>query len=273
MSAAPLPRRAATPLRDRFGPVALVTGASDGIGRAFAAALAAEGFDLILAARRRPALAALAEDLAARHGVSVEVVAADLGTEAGLAELLAATEGRDIGLLVAAAGFGTSGRFVEAELATELDMLAVNVRAPLVLAHALGRRFVARGGGGIVLFGSILGFQGVAGSANYAATKAYAQTLAEGLGPELAPFGVRVVAAAPGPIRSGFAARAGMVMGLAGAPEAVARDALGLLARGRGGTVRPGLVSKALGWSLATLPRGLRSAVLGRIMAGMTAPQ
>jgi hypothetical protein len=261
------PRRSSK-LRDRFGPVALVTGASDGIGRALAEALAAEGFGLILVARRADALAGVAAGLAARHGVMAEVVAADLGTEAGVAAAIAAADGRDVGLLVAAAGFGAAGPLVDAELAPELDMLRVNCAAVLALAHCFGGRFARRGRGGIVLMSSLLAFQGVPGAANYAATKAYVQSLAEGLRVELGPRGVAVIAAAPGPVRSGFAARAGMRMGLAGTPEAVARETLAAL--GRRTTVRPGWLSKALEASLALLPRAGRTRVLARVMAGMT---
>jgi hypothetical protein len=253
----------------RYGPVAVVTGASDGIGRAMAQALAAQGFDLILAARREAVLASLAADLSARHGVAAEPVAVDLAAADGPAALLAATAQREVGLLVAAAGFGGSGPLVGARLEDELEMLQVNCAAVLALSHGFGTRFAARGRGGIVLLSSLLAFQGVPGAANYAATKAYVQTLAEGLRAELRPRGVAVVAAAPGPIRSGFAARAGMTMGLAGSPEVVARETLAAL--GRRTTVRPGWLSKGLEASLALLPRAGRARILGRVMAGMTA--
>ena len=264
----PKPLHAGSNLRARFGPVALVTGASDGIGRAFAAALAAQGFDLVLCARRADRLAAMAAELKSRHGVEVVIVAADLGTDAGLAALTTATRERDIGLLVAAAGYGTSGPLTEASVEAELDMLAVNCRAVLALTHCFAGRFVARGRGGIVLMSSLLAFQGVPRAANYAATKAYVQTLAEGLRRELRPGGIEVLSVAPGPIRSGFAARAGMTMGLAQTPEVVAAGALAAL--GRRGLVRPGWLAKALEASLALVPRQGRVRILGRIMAGMT---
>ena len=117
-------------------------------------------------------------------------------------------------------------------------MLDVNCRAMLVMAHHYGKRFVDRGRGGMVLMSSLLAFQGVPKAAHYAATKAYVQSLAEGLRLELGPHGVDVVASAPGPVRSGFAERADMVMGTAVTPETVARGTLAAL--GSAGTVRPG---------------------------------
>ena len=252
----------------QYGPWALVTGASDGIGAAFAAELAARGLNLILVARRGERLEALAGRLRAAHRVEARAVAADLGTAAGLAAVLAALEGREVGLYIAAAGFGTAGPFVGNSAGQELNMIDVNCRALCALAHPLARTMQARGRGGMVLMSSIVAFQGVANSANYAATKAYVQTLAEGLAAELRPHGVDVLASAPGPVATGFAARADMQMGNAARPEDVARATLAAL--GRRGTVRPGALARVLGHGLGLLPRGLRSRILGRIMSGMT---
>lgn len=258
-------------LRQRFGPVALVTGASEGIGRAFAERLAEARFDLILVARREPLLVALARDLEQRHGVVCTVVAADLATDAGIDAVAAAGEGFEVGLLVAAAGFGTSGPFVAAQLDEELAMIDVNCRAVVALCHRLGTRMVERRRGGIVLMSSLLAFQGVPRAGNYAATKAFVQTLAEGLHRELAPSGVAVIASAPGPIRSGFGARANLRMGLAQTPEDVVPATLRAL--GRRPTVRPGWLSKGLEASLALLPRTVRTRILALVMDGMTRHQ
>ncbi|HTY28315.1 MAG TPA: SDR family NAD(P)-dependent oxidoreductase, partial [Mycobacterium sp.] len=160
---------------DRYGPWALVTGASDGIGRATALRLAAEGLDVALAARREPELRRLAAEIEAAHGVQTRVVALDLAQPDGAGALTDAVAGLDIGLAVLAAGFGSTGPFAEAPLDEELAMIAVNITAVVRLCHTLARRMSTRGRGGIVLFGSILGWQGVAGQTNYAATKAYVQ--------------------------------------------------------------------------------------------------
>ena len=273
IAAATRPRetRAQRRCRERYGPWAVVTGASDGIGREFACRLAAAGLCLVLVARRGEVLESLARALRAEHAVEVRVVVADLATTAGVDAVLEASAHLDLGLLVAAAGFGTSGAFLDGDLATELEMIDVNCRSVATLTHHLGNRFAAQRRGGIVLLSSLVAFQGVPRAANYAATKAYIQSLSEGLRVELAPFGVDVVASAPGPIRSGFGARAAMTMGLAQTPAAVAQATLDAL--GKRGTVRPGWLSKFLELSLAFLPRWGRVRMMGVVMGGMTKRQ
>lgn len=255
-------------LRATYGPCAVVTGASDGIGRAFARQLAAEGLSLALVARGRDGLERLADELRNRHGSEVMVIPLDLGAADAPARLLSATRDHDVGLLVAAAGFGSAGPFINRELSEELGMIDVNCRAVVALAHGFAQRLATRKRGGIVLMGSLVGWQGAPYAATYAATKAFIQSLAEGLRGELRPLGVDVVSCAPGPVRSGFGARAGMTMGAADPPEVVARAALAAL--GRRGTVVPGAIGKMLSASLAPLPRPVRVAIMGRIMRGMS---
>lgn len=233
--------------------------------------LAELGCAVVLVARRRPRLEELATELAERHGIETRVVAADLATGDGVERVLEATRPLDVGLLAACAGFGTSGPLVDGDLADELAMVDVNCRAVAALSHDFARRLVARGRGGLVLMSSIVAFQGVPRAANYAATKAYVQSLAEGLRVELAPRGVDVVASAPGPTRSGFADRADMRMDRAVDAATVARETLTAL--GRRTTVRPGLLSKLLGYALAMLPRWGRVRVLTAVMGGMTRHQ
>jgi hypothetical protein len=242
----------------------VVTGATSGIGRAIAAELAGAGLSLVLVARDTASLAAVADEL----GSEVVAVTADLSTAEGVAALVGATADLDVGLLVSAAGFGTSGALVDGDPATELAMLDLNCRATYLLGREFGTRLARRGRGGIVLFGSIVGYQGAPGAAHYAATKAYVQTLGEGLRHELAPAGVDVLVSSPGPVHTGFAARAGMTMTRALRPRDVAVATLAAL--GRRTTVTPGALSKLLRWSLATLPRSARTRVMGRVVAGMT---
>jgi short-subunit dehydrogenase len=251
----------------RYGPWAVVTGASDGIGRAFALELAEKKLSLVLVARREDRLHTIAGELAAAGAPETRVLPLDLADASSLPVLDQASQSLDIGLLIAAAGFGTSGAFLQSPLASELDMIDVNCRAVAALSHTFGQRFATRGRGGLVLMSSLLAFQGVAGAANYAATKAFVQTLAEGLKIECRPRGVDVLAVAPGPVRTGFEARAGMRMSFGEHPRTIARGTLAAL--GRASTVRPGWISKGLETSLAALPRRGRAAIMSQVMSGM----
>lgn len=259
-----------------LGPWALITGASDGIGKATAMELAGEGFNVVLVARRKALLEELACEISSAHGVGVQTISADLGQPNGVSEFLAdlgntGVHLNEIGVAVLAAGYGTTGALHDVNIKTERDMLRVNCDAVLQLCHVFAGSMKARGAGHLVLFGSIVGFQGNAMTANYAATKAYVQTLAEGLAVEMASHGVTVQAVAPGPIATGFAARAGMTMGQAGTPDTVARAILKGL--GQSGTIRPGFLSKVLGYNLAMTPRPLRVRIMSKIMSGMATPR
>jgi uncharacterized protein len=258
-------------LHDRYGPWAVVAGASDGIGRAFAEELARSGLNVLLAARRLDRLQELAERLATDTGVEARAVGVDLRRQEGVERLLQASRDLDVGLLVESAGFGTSGPFVRSDLREELDMIDVNCRALAALSHAFGGRFAAQGRGGLVLLSSLMAFQGVPRAATYAATKAFVQTFAEGLQVELAPHGVDVLAVAPGPVETGFAARANLVMSMAERPEKIARGSLAAL--GRRPIVRPGRIAKLLELALSPLPRRARVGVMGKVVNDMTKHQ
>ncbi len=258
-------------LLETYGPAALVTGASDGIGKAFAVELARAGFNLVLVARRADRLEALADELAAKHSVTVVVMAMNL-TEKDASRRLAEAAGKhDVGLFLACAGFGTSGPFLDIDLDRELGMIDLNCRSITEQTQMIGQHLVRRGRGGIILMSSLLAFQGVAQASAYAATKAFVQVLAEGLRIEFKPHGVTVLACAPGPVSSGFAARAGMQMGAAVPASRIPRPALRALSRRI--IARPGLFTKLLSYSLAPLPRGLRSSILTGAMIKMTRHQ
>jgi uncharacterized protein len=257
-------------LKTQYGSWAVVTGASSGIGREIALSLAASGLNLVLVARRQVVLEQMAKDLSDRYGIEVRSVVQDLAVERSLETLVAQTQDLEVGLLVVAAGFGTSGAFLNSQLEQEVEMLNVNCRSLLGLTWHFSQRFAKQRRGGIVLMSSIVGFQGTPFAANYAATKAYVQTLAEALYVELAPLGVDVIAAAPGPTNSGFADRAGMKMGKTLSAAAVAQGTLQAL--GRKSTVLPGFLSKLLTYSLVPLPRWARVQIMGSVMKSMTKP-
>ncbi|MEM9283102.1 MAG: SDR family NAD(P)-dependent oxidoreductase [Verrucomicrobiota bacterium] len=251
----------------KYGPWAVVTGASSGIGRECARLLGEQGFYLFLVSRNERELDALAKELTEEHSIKVEVLPLDLMHHEANEELLNRTSDFEVGLLVAASGFGTSGPFIQSKLEREKEMLLVNCAAVLEQCYHFGKRFRERGSGGLILFGSIVGFQGTPFASNYAATKAYIQSLAEGLRSEWKSNGVDVLSCAPGPTKTGFAAVADMEMNGAMSPRIVAGETLSAL--GRGTTVLPGFKTKFLTYSLAMLPRWLRVLVMKAVMSGM----
>jgi uncharacterized protein len=253
---------------ERYGPRALVVGASDGIGEAFAVELAARGLDLVLVARRRPQLESLAQRLRTAHGVDVSVVVADIGTAAGLDATIGAAD--RVGLLVANAALGPIKPFADLTPSEVDAVLDVNCRAAARLTHAIGATMVARGRGGVILLSSMAGGQGSALVAHYAATKAYLRVLAEGLWAEWRPHGVDVLACCPGLVRTPTFVRSNLVrlgrlVPAPMAPERVAREALRAL--GRGPTVIPGWRNR---WSASAVARLLPRSTAVRLVSRQT---
>ncbi|MGO9934904.1 MAG: SDR family NAD(P)-dependent oxidoreductase [Steroidobacteraceae bacterium] len=183
---------------DLYGPVALVTGASSGIGKSFAELLAAKGLDLVVVARRSQRLDELAARLQAAHGVRVTVHQTDLAQATAARALVDATSSLDIGLLISNAGFGLKGRFDDGNPKAMADMLMVNCHAPMLLARGFVPRLRARRKGGIIFTSSVEGLIGVPFSAAYAATKGFLNSLGEGLWGELTPEGIDVLTLCPG---------------------------------------------------------------------------
>ncbi len=254
-------------LVDRYGSWALVAGASEGLGAAFADVLAGAGFSLVLIARRAAPLEALAATLRARHGVEVEVRAFDLGMPELERELRAVGEAHPIGVVVWNAALSLMAPFLATPLADHLRMIDVNARGPVTAARVLGEAMAARGRGAIVLLSSLTAFWGSAYLATYGATKAFNLALGEALAQELGASGVDVVVSCAGATRTpGFDK---LVAGRKGpramTPEAVAARTIAALHRR--GAIVPGGFNKLAQFVMARLfPR--RLAV--RIMAGQT---
>jgi short-subunit dehydrogenase len=188
-------------------PIALITGASAGIGLEFAKRLAERGYDVILSARRRDRLDDLAARLRAEHGgIRVEVIVADLQDADAPAAIVAETArlGMDVDLLVNNAGFGTHGHFETLPPERERDEIAVNVAAPVALTHAFLPAMLERGRGGVINVASTAAFQPVPYMAVYAATKAFVRSFSEALHEEVHARGVRVIALCPGPTATEF---------------------------------------------------------------------
>jgi len=218
---------------ERYGPWALIAGASEGIGAAFAKQLAARGVNLVLVARRREGLAAIEREIAGLAPVQVRCLALDLAREDAALALEQATGELDVGLVVYNAALAPTGGFLDLALAEQLAAIDVNVRGPLALAHRFARRLAARGRGGLVLLSSLTAFQGSPWVATYGATKSFLLSFAEALWVELAPRGVDVLAVCAGATRTpNYLRRAqGKAPGEL-PPERVAREALASLAHG-----------------------------------------
>jgi short-subunit dehydrogenase len=251
----------------RYGPWALVTGASSGIGREFARQLAARGLNVVLVARREDRLRALAAELEGR-GVQARVAAIDLCYDGFLEQVQAATDGLEIGLLVNNAGFSMTGPLLESDPDDMLRLLNLNCRAPLVLTRDYGPAMQDRGHGGIIFVASVAGFSGIPLWSHYAASKAYDLLLAEGLAAELRGAGIDVLALAPGTTRTEFLDVAELNRDLmAMEVEDVVREAVDGL--GRRDVVVPGLVYKAGTFAMRFLPRSFNRYVFGRFIATM----
>lgn len=192
--------------------LAVVTGASSGIGEAFARLLAAEGRPVLLVARSRDALAALAAALRAAHGGGAEILAADLGTPEGRAAVWGATEGagRPVALLVNSAGFGLNGPEAELPLERIHALLELNVVATVELTHRFLVAMKARRGGAILNVASTSAFYPTPGFAAYGASKAFVLSFTHALHEEARKDGVTVTCLCPGFTRTKFAAVAGM---------------------------------------------------------------
>ena len=244
-------------------PTALVTGATAGIGAAFARQLAARGDDLVLVARDTGRLTALAETLP----TSVEVLSADLADDAGCARVEERCAA-GVDLLVNNAGLGTKGAFHRVGVEDEEHLLRLNVRAVMRLSHAALAPMVAWGSGAILNVSSVAGFAPGSRGSTYSASKAWVTNFSESLHLQYAASGVRVLALCPGFTRTEFHERAGMdVTGIPGPlwldAERVVRTALHDLAAGKAVSV-PGVQYKLVVAASRMVPTGVRAAIVRR---------
>ncbi len=248
---------------------ALITGASMGIGEAFAWALAGRGMNVALCARSADRLAALARMIEAEQGVRARVVPADLARpgEAARAWREAGVDG-PIHLLVNNAGFGLHGRFDELPVERQAEMVALNCTAVLELAHLAFGEMRPRRSGGIINVGSVAAFQPVPMKSVYAATKAFVLSLSEAMAEENRGSGVRILCLSPGPTPTGFQAVAGTRVKL-GQPgvlraEQVVDAALAAFDAGKT-QVAPGFANRMTSTFGRMLPMGLAARIARRV--------
>jgi short-subunit dehydrogenase len=247
---------------------ALVTGASTGLGAAFADALAREGTDLVVVARDAARLEALASQLGRDHGADVRVLPADLTNPIDLGRVVdAVTADEQLDLLVNNAGFGTAGDFVDLDPDAEEREIRLNVLALVRLTRAALPGMIRRRRGAIINVSSMAAFQPAPYNATYGATKAYVNSFTEALAEEVRGTGVRVQALCPGFTRTEFQVRAGIdassVPALAWMePREVVAESLAALRRG-GVVVVPGFANRATTTLTSILPRRLLTRALG----------
>ncbi len=233
----------AVDFHSRYGPWALVAGASEGLGAEYARQLAAKKLNLVLIARRQELLDALGAQLTGEYGVQVRTLPLDLARDDLGADVTEATGDIEIGLLVYNAAVSKIGPYFEIALDDHLNEIAVNCRAPLTLAYLLGQQMIKRKRGGIVLMSSLGASQGSALISNYAATKAYNKILAEGLWEELRSQGISVLACCPSAVSTpGYLASTSHGSVTPSTPRAVVSAALAAL--GKQPVVIPGWTNR-----------------------------
>ena len=251
----------------------LVTGASSGLGAEFARQLAARGSNLVLVARSADRLAVLADELQARHRVTVTTLPADLSQADEVSRVAAVTATTEVDVLVNNAGFGTYGAFASLDPGREHAEMMVNAVAAVDLAHAVLPGLLARRRGGIITVASSIAFQPSPGQAVYGATKAFALAFSEGLWAETRGSGVRILALCPGPVATGFfaslgdqAATSSVIYRRTAEPAEIVSAAL----RGfdhDAMTVIPGLRTRILAQGYRFLPRTVMARMSGRLLA------
>ena len=184
--------------KEKYGGTALVAGASEGMGAAYAHALAARGFDLVLVARRVAPLEATGRQIAAQFGVKVLTVPCDLAAADATQQIIQAIGDITISFMVYNAALSYIGPYLSTDISRHIEIASVNMLAPMGILYYFGGKMVERRKGGIVIMSSIAGLQGSGYLATYAATKAFGRVLAEGLWYEWKPYGVDVIACCAG---------------------------------------------------------------------------
>lgn len=249
-----------------YGPWALVTGASAGIGDAFARRLAAEGLNLVLVARREDRLRALAEEVQRRHGVQSRVIAQDLGADGAAERVAQQVRDLEVGVLVNNAGFSSVGRFERVPRQKVVEMIRVNCIAVAELTHLLLPPMKTRGRGAIIIVASVAGYLPLGLAATYGATKAFDLMFGEALWAENQGSGVDVCVVSPGPVETEFQQVAGETSHPGASPDSVVTATFAAL--GRQPSVIEGTFNKVRTWSTRLVPRSQIARIAMGVMRG-----
>src|SRR5215216_2363249 len=257
----------------RYGPWAIVAGASEGLGAEYANELARRGLNLILIARREELLQALAKQLSEKYKIRAKPLVLDLSLPDAAEQLIERTMDFDIGLLVYNAAYSAVGPLLEHTMHEHMLELHTNIHTPYKLVYLLGQHLLQRGRGGIVLMSSLSAFQGSAYISTYAATKAFNIVLAESLWEEWRPRGVDVLVCVSGAVKTpNYVAsepeQTGRFSDSTMEPDQVVREAMDAL--GRQPFVIPGSMNRFASFVMRhLLPRKVAIRFMGRVLRGM----
>lgn len=257
----------------RYGLWAIVAGASEGLGAAYAEELAARGLNLVLVARRFELLQSLASTLSKKYNVETRVIALDLATSDAVEQITQNTNDVEVGLLIYNAAFSAIGPFLERPLEDHIKEINTNAYTPLKLIYLFAEQMLPRGRGGIVLMSSLSAFQGSAYISTYAATKAFNIVLAEGLWEEWREGGVDVLVCVSGAVKTpnyvtSEPEQTGGLGDMTMNPDQVVREALNAL--GKQPYVIPGRMNRISSFVMRhLLPRKMAIKFMGKILREM----
>src|SRR5580704_1091878 len=262
--------------KGRFGPWALITGASSGIGKEFARQIAASGINVVLVARRDALLAELGRAISQEFGVEYRALAMDLSREGFITGLADATRDLDIGLVVSNAGTGNPGEFLKLDRQLLQETLRLNTMSHLDIAHYFGGKLAKRRRGGLILVGAMGAENGIPCMANDGGAKAYVHSLGEALHYEFKPLGVYVTVLAAGVTNTAVIDKFGldpktMPMKPMSVEQCVSEGLSGL--RKNRSRVVPGRLNRIMNAIVpASLARKLLADLLGKGLAGKSTP-
>ena len=256
----------------KYGPWALITGGTSGIGKAFAEQLAEKGLNLVLVARRQQLLDKISKEISEKHSVEVLGLKADLSDPASIEFVKEATEKLEIGLFIPNAAVENHGEFVDGNMAREMQLVQLNSVTPMQLAHHYGNKMKSRGKGGIIFLATTIGYGGTPFFSHYAASKAYVLSLGEGLHYELKKYGVDVTVLSPGGTDTPMAENIGMDMKNSPMPMMTPEDTarVGLKALGSRPSVIPGVQNNMMAFlGKHIMTRKANVAMFGKMMEKM----
>ncbi len=236
--------------KEKYGSWAIVTGATNGIGRAFVEELILLKFNIVIIGRNQDALSELSKKIE-KNNLKSSPLNLDLSLPSSLDKIFEVTDKLNVGLIVLSAGFGNYGDFVDNNLSDNCKMIDLHCKSRMKMCHHYANLFKNQKRGGIINLSSIVAYQGTMRAANYSAVNAFLQNFNEGISMELKKYSVDVLSVCPGPVNTGFEKTAKMKFLISSSAKTVANAAIKSL--GRKSTVFPGILAKVLHYSLHSL--------------------